>query len=388
MPHLVGILVDDQVADRHPGRLGGAPGPAQQRLDSQPQFLQTERFGEVVVPALAEAGPQIVDVVASGEKDDRDLDPVASNPPTHLEAVDLGHVHVENDYVGGRGFDPAQCKVTLNRWIAGEAARTKDAVTSDIAEHRYNDAAGALYSFIWHTFCDWYVELSKSVLNGEDETAKAETRAATAWALDQILLLLHPFMPFITEELWQQTAGETARETMLVQASWPDYQGLEAPDASEEIDWVVRLITQIRSVRSEMNVPAGTKVPCVLAHPGDLSKTRATAWLAEISRLARLDSLEFADDVPENSAQIVLDEAVVALPLAGVIDFGAEKARLEKELEKTAKDIASIDGRLNNAGFVAKAPPAVIEETRERREELDVKAGQVKEAIARLAAMG
>ncbi len=293
-----------------------------------------------------------------------------------------------NECVRADGFDPAQCKVTLNRWIAGEAARTKDAVTAGIAEHRYNEAAGALYSFIWHTFCDWYVELSKSVLNGEDETAKAETRAATAWALDQILLLLHPFMPFITEELWRQTAGETARDTMLVQASWPEYQGLEAPDASEEIDWVVRLITEIRSVRSEMNVPAGTKVPCVLAHPGDQSKARATAWMAEISRLARLDSLEFADDVPENSAQIVLDESVVALPLAGVIDFGAEKARLEKELEKTAKDIASIDGRLNNAGFVAKAPPEVIEETRERREELDVKAGQVKEAIARLAAMG
>ncbi|MGI9513169.1 MAG: class I tRNA ligase family protein, partial [Anderseniella sp.] len=286
------------------------------------------------------------------------------------------------------GFDPAQCKVTLNRWIAGEAARTRDAVTSGISEHRYNDAAGALYSFIWHTFCDWYVELSKSVLNGEDEAAKAETRAATAWALDQILLLLHPFMPFITEELWQQTAGETARGNMLVQASWPDYAGLEATDAADEIDWVVRLIAEIRSVRSEMNVPAGAKVPCVLAHPGEQSKARATAWLAEISRLARLDSLTFADEVPENSAQIVLDEAVVALPLAGVIDFGAEKARLEKELEKTAKDIASIDGRLNNAGFVAKAPADVIEETRERREELDVKAGQVKEAIARLAAMG
>jgi valyl-tRNA synthetase len=293
-----------------------------------------------------------------------------------------------NECVRADGFDPATCKVTLNRWIAGEAARTGEAVTAGIEEHRYNEAAGALYSFVWHTFCDWYVELSKSVLNGDDEAAKAETRAATAWALDQILLLLHPFMPFITEELWQQTAGETARDSMLAQASWPNYQGLEAPDAAQEIDWVVRLITEIRSVRSEMNVPAGAKVPCVLAHPGDKAKARAGAWMAEVSRLARLDSLTFADDVPENSAQIVLDEAVVALPLAGVIDFSAEKARLEKDLEKTAKDIASIDGRLNNAGFVAKAPPAVIEETRARREELHAKVGQVKEAIARLVAMG
>ena len=292
-----------------------------------------------------------------------------------------------NDCARVDGFDPAQSKVTLNRWIAAETARTKATVTAGIAEHRYNEAAGALYGFVWHTFCDWYVELSKSVLNGEDEAAKAETRAATAWALDQILLLLHPFMPFITEELWRQTAGETPRGSMLAQASWPEYAGLEAANASEEIDWVVRLITEIRSVRSEMNVPAGARVPCVLAHSGNESQTRATAWMTEISRLARLDSLTFADEVPENSAQIVLDEAVVALPLAGVIDFSAEKARLEKDLEKTAKDITSIDGRLNNAGFVAKAPSAVIVETKDRREELNVKAGQIKEAIARLAAM-
>ncbi len=124
------------------------------------------------------------------------------------------------------GFDPAQCKVTLNRWIAGEAARTRDAVTQAIAEHRYNDAAGALYSFIWHTFCDWYVELSKPILNGTDEAAQGrDPRGMTAWALDQILLLLHPFMPFITEELWQKTAGETAARPCWYSASWPCVRG-------------------------------------------------------------------------------------------------------------------------------------------------------------------
>ena len=293
-----------------------------------------------------------------------------------------------NEAVRVDGFDPASAKVTLNCWIAGEAERTCAAVTSGIEEHRYNEAAGALYSFVWHTFCDWYVELSKPILNGADEAAKAETRAMTAWAIDQILLLLHPFMPFITEELWQATGGASARGTMLAQGAWPSYSGLSDDAAKADMDWVVRLITEIRSVRSEMNVPAGAKVTCVLAHPGEQARRRTTEWMAEISRLARLESLEFADGVPEGSAQIVLDEAVVALPLIGVIDFGAEKARLEKDLEKTVKEMASIDGRLNNAGFVAKAPPEVIEETRERREELNVKAGQVKQAIARLASLG
>jgi valyl-tRNA synthetase len=142
------------------------------------------------------------------------------------------------------------------------------------------------------------------------------------------------------------------------------------------------------SVRSEMNVPAGAKIPCVLAHPSDESAERANRWVTEISRLARLESLTTADAVPEASAQIVLDEAVIALPLAGVIDFAAEKARLNKELEKTAKDIASIEGRLNNPGFTAKAPPEVIEEAKERREELSQRVSQVKDALGRLEAMG
>ncbi|MEE4235771.1 MAG: valine--tRNA ligase [Anderseniella sp.] len=286
------------------------------------------------------------------------------------------------------GFDPASAKVTLNRWIAGEAARTRDAVTKAIEEHRYNEAAGALYSFIWHTFCDWYVELSKPILNGTDEAALAETRAMTAWTLDQILLLLHPFMPYITEELWQKTAGDEGRDTMLVTARWPSYEGLGDAAADAEMAFVIRLITEIRSVRAEMNVPAGAKIPCVLAHPSDESSARAKRWEAEISRLARLESLIVADAVPEASAQIVMDETVVALPLAGVIDFAAEKARLNKELDKTARDISAIEGRLNNPGFVAKAPPEVIEEAKERREELTARAGQVKDALGRLAALG
>ena len=278
-------------------------------------------------------------------------------------------------------YDPVAARVTVNRWIAGEAMRTRDAVTKAIEEHKYNEAAASLYHFAWNVFCDWYVELIKPILTGDDETAKAETRASVAWAFDQILLLLHPFMPFITEELWSKTA---TRSKMLIDAEWPSYAGLGDAKADAEMDWVIRLISEIRSVRSEMNVNAGAKIPCVIVGAGKEARRRAGAWEAEIMRLARLSSMVFEDVVPTSSAQIALDEATVALPLEGMIDFAAERARLNKELEKIAKDMAGIDGRLNNPGFVAKAPDEVLEESRERKAELEVMKTKIGEALKRL----
>ena len=278
-------------------------------------------------------------------------------------------------------YDPVAARVTVNRWIAGEAMRTRDAVTKAIEEHKYNDAAASLYQFAWNVFCDWYVELIKPILTGDDETAKAETRASVAWAFDQILLLLHPFMPFITEELWSKTA---TRSKMLIDAEWPTYAGLGDANADAEMDWVIRLISEIRSVRSEMNVNAGAKIPCVIVGAGHEARRRAGAWEAEIMRLARLSSIVFEDVVPTSSAQIALDEATVALPLEGMIDFAAERARLNKELEKIAKDMAGIDGRLNNPSFVAKAPEEVLVESRERKAELEVIKAKVLEALKRL----
>ncbi len=278
-------------------------------------------------------------------------------------------------------YDPVAARVTVNRWIAGEAMRTRDAVTKAIEEHKYNEAAASLYHFAWNVFCDWYVELIKPILTGDDETAKAETRASVAWAFDQILLLLHPFMPFITEELWNKTA---TRSTMLIDAEWPSYAGLGDAKANAEMDWMIRLISEIRSVRSEMNVNAGAKIPCVIVGAGKEARRRAGAWEAEIMRLARLSSMVFEDVVPTSSAQIALDEATVALPLEGMIDFAAERARLNKELEKIAKDMAGIDGRLNNPGFVAKAPDEVLEESRERKAELEVMKTKIGEALKRL----
>jgi valyl-tRNA synthetase len=290
-----------------------------------------------------------------------------------------------NDVKRDEEFDPIASRLTVNRWIAGEASRTRDLVTRAIEEHKYNEAAGALYQFVWNIFCDWYLELIKPVLSGTDEAAKSETRHCTAWALDQILLLLHPFMPFVTEELWQQTGTQgPKRESWLIEAPWPSYSKLGDAKSSAEIDWVIRLISEVRSVRAEMNVPAGAKIPCVIVGANKESRRRAGAWEAEIMRLARLESLSFEDRVPKASAQIVLDEATVCLPLEGVIDIAAERARLEKEIEKIGKDLAAIKGRLDNPGFVAKAPEDVLEETRERKRDLEARKHKLSDALKRL----
>ncbi len=277
-------------------------------------------------------------------------------------------------------FDPIAARVTINRWIAGEVSRTRDSVTKAIEEHRYNDAAGSLYSFVWNVFCDWYVELIKPVLSGSDEAAKIETQHCAQWILDQILVLLHPFMPFITEELWQKTQAQG----MLIAAEWPSYKGLGDAKVDAEMNWVIDFISQVRSVRAEMNVPAGAKVGCVIVGANTESRRRAATWEQEIMRLARLKAIDFEDKVPGSSAQVVLGEAVLALPLEGVIDFAAERTRLGKELEKVSKDIAIIDGRLGNAGFVAKAPEDVLEETRERKAALAAQRIKLGEALSRL----
>jgi valyl-tRNA synthetase len=278
-------------------------------------------------------------------------------------------------------YDPVAARVTVNRWIAGEASRTRNAVTKAIEEHRYNEAAAALYQFVWNVYCDWYVELIKPILGGADEAAKKETQASAAWVLDQILVLLHPFMPFVTEELWQQTA---ARERWLIEATWPSYKGLGDAKADAEIEWVIKIISEIRSVRAEMNISGGLKIPCVLVGANKDSRRISSAWENEIIRLARLSSISFEDRVPKASAQIVLGEATVALPLEGVIDFATETARLKKELERIEKESTAIAGRLGNPGFVAKAPEDVLAETRERKTELDVQKTKTAEALKRL----
>jgi valyl-tRNA synthetase len=282
------------------------------------------------------------------------------------------------------GFDPKKARETLNRWILGETAKAAREVTAAIVAYRFNEAAGAAYRFVWSIYCDWYIELAKPVLTGADGPAKDETRAATAYVLDEILKLLHPFMPFLTEELWRVTGEEgPKRETMLVLANWPKLDGLEDKDAEAELGWLVDLVTAIRSIRSEMNVPAGAQVSLVLV-AANATRERAGRWNDALMRLARLSEISFADNPPKGSVQLLVRGEVAALPLAGLVDLAAEKARLEKELGKIAADIGHIDKKLGNADFMARAPEEVVDEQREKREEAEGRAAKVREALERL----
>jgi len=292
-----------------------------------------------------------------------------------------------NECVRQKDFDPKAVEETLNRWIAGEVERTAAAVTAGIEAYKFNEAATAIYEFTWGTFCDWYLELAKPILIGEDEQAKSETRATAAWVLDQILKLLHPFMPFITEELWARLVEVgVERASLLALSTWPSFEGLADADADEEIGWLVKLVSEVRSVRSEMNVPAGAKVPLVLSGAGKATRARAERHEDTIKQLARVDDLSFAKAPPKGSAQIVLGETTVALPLAGVIDMGAERARLMREIDKCQAEIRKVDAKLANASFLAKAPPEVVEENRERKAEFEATLAKLQAALKRVEA--
>jgi valyl-tRNA synthetase len=283
------------------------------------------------------------------------------------------------------GFDPAGVTETVNTWIVAETAQAVADVTAAIEALRFNEAAGAAYHFVYDIFCDWYVEITKPIFQSGGEAAKVETRATTAWARDQILKLLHPFMPFITEELWAATAP-TPRGTLLVLAEWP---GIAAPKDAEaaraEMNWVIELIKGVRSVRAEMNVPAGAKVPLVMTGASADSAARLARHIDVIASLARLTSAEAAPAIPKGSAQFVLGEAVIALPLGDVIDFAKERARLEKDLKKAQEEIARFDAKLSNEQFVSKAPEEVLAEQREKRAEAVALAVRLTDAIGRLA---
>jgi valyl-tRNA synthetase len=285
------------------------------------------------------------------------------------------------------GFDPSGAKQPVNRWLAAKVADTARAVTEALEAYRFNEAAGALYQFVWGDFCDWYLEFTKPLLGGADEAVKAETRGTTAWAMEQILRLLHPFMPFITEYLWSQT-----HDDLLILGDWPAPRtDLADAVASREIGGVIELITRIRTVRTEMNVPPGAKIAVAVqrAEQGAFTALTDTAAVLQpvITRLARIDRVELTDAFQRGTVQIPVGEATLGLVLADVIDFEAEKARLRKEIEKASKEMAGLDSRLNNPGFVAKAPEAVVEEQRERRDEVAQLVGTLNEAIARLEAL-
>ncbi len=293
-----------------------------------------------------------------------------------------------NECVIKPDFNPARVTTTLNKWIVAKTAEAAAAVSGAIEAYRFNDAANGLYQFTWGTFCDWFLEFAKPVFMGADEAAKAETRATTSWVLDQILLIGHPMIPFVTETLWEELASAAGikRATALIHAPWPTYEGMAAKDAQAEIDWVVDTISAIRSVRVEMNIPPGTQLAATVKDASAETKTRLERHNALICANARLSSIKLADAIPPAAAQVVAGEATVFLPMEGVIDLGKEKDRLKKEIARLEGEIAGIVKKLANESFVAKAPPEVVEENRDRQAAAEAAKAKMAEALARISA--
>ncbi len=290
-----------------------------------------------------------------------------------------------NDCVSDPSFDPATVSFMPNKWIVSELVAAKDKIAASLEAYRFNEAAAAAYQFAWNTFCDWYLEFTKSVLS-EGAPEADEVRKTTSWVFDQIMLILNPVMPFITEELYA-AMGERAEGTRLMTSQWPAY-GNELVDtaALSEMDWLTRTITEIRSVRADMNVPAGAKIRLLVKDASEQTQERLKTYDEILCRMARLESVETTADVAAGAIQTVVDEATLILPIADIIDLDQERARLLKEIGKLTDDIKKIEQKLSNEKFIANAPEEVVEEQRSRKAEAESIINKLETALKQLAA--
>ncbi|WP_300397146.1 valine--tRNA ligase [uncultured Sphingobium sp.] len=279
-----------------------------------------------------------------------------------------------NGVTASTSHEALAAHLPVNRWIIAETVATVQAIDLAMADLRFDAAANAIYHFVWDQFCDWYIELTKGAMDDE-------TRAVAGWAFDQILVMLHPFMPFITEELWSLTG---ARANELIVAQWPQALAAVDSDAQAEIDWLIRLVSAIRTARTELNVPPGAKLPMVVSGAAEDTHRRIDRQGVALARLGRVESLSFGEPPAGGAAQIVVDEATFILPLEGVIDIAAEKARLAKALASAEKERDGLGGRLSNASFVEKAKPEAVAKAREDHAEKTAEAERLKAALERL----
>ena len=286
-----------------------------------------------------------------------------------------------NGAVHGKALSARDVQLPLNRWILTELARTVSSVDEALAAYRFNDASGALYRFVWNTYCDWYLELAKPVFMANDPQAQQETRLVTGYVLDRIYALLHPFMPFLTEELWSVTAPKDGgRPALLCLSEWPRDEFTDEASAAD-INWLIDLVTEIRSVRAQMNVPPAAEVRLLALGADEATCEKLVRHEASLRRLARLSDIENGAQAPDNAAQIVSAGVAYALPLEGIIDIAAEKARLAKAIAKLEDEISRIDKKLQNERFVANAPEEVVEQEREKRSAYE----QERDALAQAA---
>jgi valyl-tRNA synthetase len=285
-----------------------------------------------------------------------------------------------NDCALDPNFDPRRTMEVLNRWILHETAKAGAEVSDAISLYRFNDAANAVYRFVWNIYCDWYLELAKPFLVGSDGPEKNETRATIAWTRDKILKILHPFMPFITEELWEVTEPQK-RGSLLALSEWPSLEGVGDAKAEAEIGWVIELITAVRSVRAEMSV--NVPLPLVMVRVGDHVWDRAQRWSEFIKRMAKISEVKREPVPKERTIQLVVRGETVGLVLSG-IDLTAERARLDKEMAKAEADIARVEQKLGNADFLRRAPEDVVEGEREKRAEAQARKAKIGDALKRL----
>jgi len=317
-----------------------------------------------------------------------------------------------NGCAPAEGFDPGSVQYTPNKWIVAEVAKTKEAMEQGISSYRFNDAAQAIYQFAWGTFCDWYLEFTKPLLqassdvipsevegsqvkdgdssaaalrtSAQNDNIGAEIKATTAWVLDQILTLLNPVMPYITEELYA-SMGQGNRSP-LIESSWPEYpKGAEdESDAVDTMDWLMRVIGEIRSVRADMNVPASAKIQLLIKDADDRGQANLKAYEEIIKRMARIDNIEIVDGFPKGSVQAVVGKATLGLPIAEIIDLDSERARLRKQIAKLEQDIKKVDQKLGNKKFLDNAPEDVIAEQHQRKTEAETTRDKLLSALKQL----
>ncbi len=286
-----------------------------------------------------------------------------------------------NDAKSVEGFNENTVKHAVNKWIVAKVKEASLEVTCNLNAYRFSDSANSIYQFVWGTFCDWYIEMIKPILYGDDEAAKAEARATFAWVLDRILVVLHPFMPFITTQLWDNLA---VRNTKLIHHTWPQNEQIDN-NSKDAIDWVIDAISSIRSLRAEMNLPASAKLKVLLKDASSEVCEYITSFNNIICSLARLESIELlSGDITSDMVQTVCNGTIILMPLKGIVDFSAERERLSKDLAQLDKNLAGYAAKLSNANFVERAPAKVVEEEKKRQAEALENKAKVEAALKRI----
>jgi len=290
-----------------------------------------------------------------------------------------------NGAVDAAGFDPKAAKNPVNQWIISETKRCAEKVTQALDGYFFNVSSEAIYHFTWGTFCDWYLELIKPIMMGADEAAKAETQKCAAWVMDQILVLLHPFMPFITEELWHAFGAK--RDSDLILSEWPDAKAMPSyAAAGADLNWLIDVVTGIRSVRAEVEIPASAKLKGFAPTKDKVLFERIQKFKPLVKRLARLSEFEAIQEVEllGGTIRTVINGETFILHTEGVVDLEAVAESLKKKIEKKEKEIKALEGRLKNKGFTANAPEQVVLEAKERLDAELAAKEKLEAALARL----